>query len=66
MLKSTRSLLNPNMSDLISGMWSKNMDGVEYIPSTRVKPEYIEVDEVIKRHDRRVSKALDIWMKMTL
>ena len=62
-MRSVRAILNPTMSELLKGVWPKNMDGVEYIPLQKTKAERISSEDVIKRHDERVAREFSLWKR---
>jgi len=57
--ESVSSLLNPSLTDLISSLFATG--GEKYIPLSPTKRVYISVDELLKKHDRRVAAAFQRW-----
>lgn len=52
-------ILNPTMSEMISNIVGRG--GMEYVPLHPTRRVYIEVDDLIERHDRRVEAAFEEW-----
>ena len=53
------------LSDILSGFYRGDHE-IEFVPLQRQKNEKIELEDVIKRHEKRVAEAFEKWKSMTL
>lgn len=56
------ALMCPTMGELLSNIVSSR-GGDSWAPLSYTKKVYIEVDELIKRHDARVKRAYEKWLE---
>lgn len=54
-----------SVSDVLSRFYRGDHE-LEFVQLRKQKNERIEVEEVIKRHDKRVSEAFERWKSATL
>jgi len=59
-----RNFVNPSYQDLIST--TVIYRGREYIPLSPTKRVYIQPDELMRKHDKRVAYELELWEKTHL
>jgi len=55
------SILNPTMSEMLSNIVGRG--GKEYVPLSPTRRVYIEVDDLIERHEKRVEEAFKEWKR---
>jgi len=63
-LKNVRKVVNPSVAEMISTIVVYK--GREYVPLSPTRRKYIQPDELMRKHDKRVAYELKIWERANL